>query len=206
MDYYQSGNKFIEYVVDFPTSTILSITIILIFIQKIVPQFLVQQKNYFLFFISSLLLLTFLGTLDRIIGRFSAGKDLNSITNVLAYLKGGLYNALNMVGFPLMLLLIKKFYEGQQVLVETQKQQKENELKLLRSQINPHFLFNNLNTLDSLVDKYLIKTKDAEVMELANKIELAKNYIFLIQTRFGNDYESNIEKNISLADKFIPSI
>jgi two-component system LytT family sensor kinase len=111
-----------------------------------------------------------------------------------------------MVGFPLMLLLIKKFYEGQQVLVETQKQQKENELKLLRSQINPHFLFNNLNTLDSLIDKYLIKTKDAEVMELANEIELAKNYIFLIQTRFGNDYESNIEKNISLADKFIPSI
>jgi hypothetical protein len=37
IDYYQRGNKFIEYVVDFPTSTFLSITIILIFIQKIVP-------------------------------------------------------------------------------------------------------------------------------------------------------------------------
>jgi two-component system LytT family sensor kinase len=40
---------------------------------------------------------------------------------------------------------------------------------------------------------------------LANEIELAKNYIFLIQTRFGNDYEFNIEKSISLADKFIPT-
>jgi two-component system LytT family sensor kinase len=40
---------------------------------------------------------------------------------------------------------------------------------------------------------------------LANEIELAKNYIFLIQTRFGNDYEFNIEKNISLTDKFIPT-
>jgi two-component system LytT family sensor kinase len=108
------------------------------------------------------------------------------------------------------------------VLVETEKQRKENNLKLLRSQIDPHFLFNNLNTLDFLIDsnpekakeyisrlpliyRYLIKTKDAEVMELANEIELAKNYIFLIQTRFGNDYEFNIEKNISLADKFIPT-
>jgi two-component system LytT family sensor kinase len=108
------------------------------------------------------------------------------------------------------------------VLVETEKQRKENNLKLLRSQIDPHFLFNNLNTLDSLIDsnsekakeyisrlsliyRYLIKTKDAEVMELANEIELAKNYIFLIQTRFGNDYEFNIEKSISLADKFIPT-
>jgi sensor histidine kinase YesM len=222
IDYYQRGNKFIEYVVDFPTSTFLSITIILIFIQKIVPWFLVEQKNYFLFFISSLLLLTILGTLDQIAGRFSAGKDFNSITNILDYLKGGLYNAVDMVSFPLGLLLIKKFYEGQQVLVETQKQQKENELKLLRSQIDPHFLFNNLNTLDSLIDsnpekakeyisrlsliyRYLIKTKDAEVMELTNEIELAKNYIFLIQTRFGNDYEFNIEKSISLADKFIPT-
>jgi two-component system LytT family sensor kinase len=108
------------------------------------------------------------------------------------------------------------------VLVETEKQRKENNLKLLRSQIDSHLLFNNLNTLDSLVDsspgkpkgrisrlsliyRCLIKTKDAEVMELANEIELAKNYIFLIQTRFGNDYEFNIEKSISLADKFTPT-
>ena len=222
IDYYQRGNKFIEYVVDFPTSTFLSITIILIFIQKIVPWFLVEQKNYFLFFISSLLLLTILGTLDQIAGRFSAGKDLNSITNILDYLKGGLYNAVNMVSFPLGLLLIKKFYEGQQVLVETQKQQKENELKLLRSQIDPHFLFNNLNTLDSLIDsnpekakeyisrlsliyRYLIKTKDAEVMELISEIEFAENYIFLMKIRFGEDYEFVIEKNISLVDKYIPT-
>jgi sensor histidine kinase YesM len=222
IDYYQRGNKFIEYVVDFPTSTFLSITIILIFIQKIVPWFLVEQKNYFLFFISSLLLLTILGTLDQIAGRFSAGKDLNSITNILDYLKGGLYNAVNMVSFPLGLLLIKKFYEGQQVLVETQKQQKENELKLLRSQIDPHFLFNNLNTLDSLIDsnpekakeyinrlsliyRYLIQTKDAEVMELSKELQFAENYIFLINTRFSSDYKFTIMKNINIANKFIPT-
>jgi sensor histidine kinase YesM len=222
IDYYQNGNKFIEYVVDFPTSTFLSITIILIFIQKIVHKFLVEQKNYFLFFISSLLLLTFLGTLDRIIGRFSAGKDFNSITNILDYLKGGLYNAVDMVSFPLGLLLIKKFYEGQQVLAETQKQQKENELKLLRSQIDPHFLFNNLNTLDSLIDsnpekakeyinrlsliyRYLIQTKDVKVMELCDEIKLAENYMFLIKTRFENDYHFEVKENISLKDKFIPT-
>jgi len=221
-DYYREGNKLIEYIVDFPTSTILSICIILVFIKKIVPKFLVEQKNYFLFFISSLLLLTFTGTLDNIIGRFSAGGSLSTIKNIVSYLNDGLYNAVDMVGLPLGILLIKKFYEGQQQLVETQKQQKENELKLLRSQIDPHFLFNNLNTLDSLIDsnpekakeyinrlsliyRYLIKTKDAEVMELSNEIELAKNYIFLIETRFGEDYEFTIEENMTLVDKFIPT-
>ena len=221
-DYYKEGNKLIEYIVDFPASTFLAIVVILIFIQKIVPTFLVERKNYFLFFISSFLLLTFIGTLDNIIGRFSAGGNLSNIKNIFSYLIEGLYNAVDMTGLPLAILLIKKFYEGQQELLETQKQQKENELKLLRSQIDPHFLFNNLNTLDSLIDsspdkakeyinrlsliyRYLIKTKDAEVMELASEIEFAENYIFLIKTRFGDDYEFVIEKNISLVDKFIPT-
>ena len=105
---------------------------------------------------------------------------------------------------------------------KSKKKQKENELKLLRSQINPHFLFNNLNTLDSLIDsdsekakeyinrlsltyRYLIQTKDSEVMELSEEIQHAENYIFLIKTRFGNDYEFEVDKKASLKDKFIPT-
>ena len=222
IDYYRVDNKLIEYLIDFPTTTILSIFIILVFIQKIVPSFLIKNKRYFSFFITSLLLLTFAGTLDNIIGRFTAGKSLSSITNIFSYLNGGLYNAVEMVGFPLGVLLIKKFYEGQQELLKTQKLQKENELKLLRSQIDPHFLFNNLNTLDALIDsnpekakeyinklsliyRYLIQTKDAEVMELSKEIEFAENYIFLIQTKFGEDYEIDLEKNTALQDQFIPT-
>ena len=127
-----------------------------------------------------------------------------------------------MVGFPLAILLIKKFYESQNKISKIEKQQKENELKLLRSQIDPHFLFNNLNTLDALIDsnptkakeyinrlsliyRYLIKTKDSEIMELSKEINFAENYIFLIRTRFGNDYEFIIKENSSLNDKFLPT-
>ncbi|WP_405611394.1 sensor histidine kinase [Polaribacter sp. Asnod1-A03] len=222
IDYYKEGNKLIEYLIDFPTTAFLSTVIILVFIQKIVPIFLVQKKAYLLFFIISLLLLTVVGTIENLIGRLTSGRSLSDISNYFTYLQNGLYNATDMVGFPLGVLLMKKFHEGQKDLLEVQKQQKENELKLLRSQIDPHFLFNNLNTLDSLIDtnpikakeyinrlsliyRYLIKTKDAEVMELANEIEFAKNYIFLIQTRFANDYEFKIKENVSLVDKFIPT-
>jgi sensor histidine kinase YesM len=222
IDYYREGKKLIEYLIDFPTNTLLSILIILVFIQKIIPTFLVENRKYFHFFISSLLLLTITGTLDNLVGRLTAGKSLSAISNILTYLNGGLYNAVEMGGFPLGVLLIKKFYEGQQELLKTQKLQKENELKLLRSQIDPHFLFNNLNTLDSLIDsdsnkakeyinrlsliyRYLIQTKDAEVMELSKEIQFAENYIFLIETRFGNDYKFILKNETSNSEKFIPT-
>ncbi|WP_272151616.1 sensor histidine kinase [Tenacibaculum aiptasiae] len=221
-DYYREGNKLIEYIVDFPTSTLISIAIILIFIQILVPKLLIKQKKFLLFFIIAILILTSLGVLDNIIGRLSAGKSLNQISNVFLFLQKGLYNATDMVGFPLGILLMKKFYEGQNQFLKIEKQQKESELKLLRSQIDPHFLFNNLNTLDSLIDsdsekakeyinrlsliyRYLIQTKDAEVMELSKELKFAENYIFLIETRFGNDYKFNIEKKVTISNKFIPT-
>lgn len=221
IDYYRQGNTLIEYLIDLPTTTFLSIAIILVFIQTLIPRFLIDHKKYIVFFILSVITLSIFGTIENIIGTLTAGKSVK-VSNIFLMLQNGLYNATDMIGFPLGILLIKKFYEGQQQLVEIQKQQKENELKLLRSQIDPHFLFNNLNTLDSLIDsnpekakeyinrlsliyRYLIKTKDAEVMELSSEIEFAKNYIFLIKTRFGNDYDFKIEENISLVDKFIPT-
>jgi sensor histidine kinase YesM len=222
IDYYKEGNKLIEYLVDLPTTTFLAIGSILVIIQKIIPSFLIHKKNYFLFFAISLPFLTIVGVLDNIVGLLSAGKSITSISNIPLFLQKGLYNATDIISFPLGILLVKKFYEGQQELVSIQKKQKENELKLLRSQLDPHFLFNNLNTLDSLIDtnptkakeyvnrlsliyRYLIRTKDAEVMELSKEIELAENYIFLIKTRFENDYVFEIKKKASINDKFIPT-
>lgn len=222
IDYYREGNKLIEYIVDLPSSTLISVSIILIFIQVLVPRLLIKQKKFFTFFILALLTLTLLGSLENILGILSAGKSLEKTSNILLFLQKGLYNATDMAGFPIGVLLIKKFYEGQTKFLEIEKQQKENELKLLRSQIDPHFLFNNLNTLDSLIDsdsekakeyinrlsliyRYLIQTKDAEVMELSKEIQFADNYIFLIETRFGNDYKFTIEKDAEINDKFIPT-
>jgi sensor histidine kinase YesM len=222
IDYYKEGNELIEYLVDFPTTILLSIVMILIFIRYVVPKLLIEKKAYISFIAVSVLTLTFFGTLSNIFGRLSAGHTILGITDKLDYLQNGLYNGSDMIGLPLGILLLKKFYEGQTLLAKSEKQQKENELKLLRSQIDPHFLFNNLNTLDSLIDtnaqkakeyinrlsliyRYLIKTKDSEVMELSEELEHAENYIFLIKTRFGDDYEFEILNNAPLHYKFIPT-
>ena len=71
VDYYREGNELIEYLIDFPSTTIISIIIILAFIQILVPKLLTKKKQYLKFFIIAVLLLTVFGTLDKLIGRFS---------------------------------------------------------------------------------------------------------------------------------------
>ena len=42
-------------------------------------------------------------------------------------------------------------------------------------------------------------------MELSKEMNLAENYIFLIQTRFGDDYDFHVNKNIDFSNKFLPT-
>ncbi len=221
-EYYRIGNQVVEYLIDIPTGILISLSLIYIFISFLIPKYIVANRNYFLFAFLGLITLTIFGGIHYVLGFWSAGSDWTKFPQGFNFIFKTIDSGADSVGFPLGILLTKKFYEGQTQIFKIEKQHKENELKLLRSQIDPHFLFNNLNTLDSLIDsntekakeyinrlaliyRYLIKTKDAEIMELAEEIELAENYFFLIETRFGSDYEFNIEQKTNIRDKFIPT-
>ncbi len=75
------------------------------------------------------------------------------------------------------------------------------ELQLVKSQVNPHFLFNNLNVLSALVMKnnneanrfieefskvyrYILNNHEKELVDIETEIEHTKPYIFLLQKRF----------------------
>jgi sensor histidine kinase YesM len=221
IDYSINNNDLLEYVIDIPVATATGVLGIAAFLYFLVPRFLVEKKQYVLFVLFGILTLIVFGAVEWILGKISAGQSLKSFT-LLQFVLNSIYASADTIGFPLGVLLTKKFYESQRHLVQIEKQQKENELKLLRSQIDPHFLFNNLNTLDSLIDndsekakeyinrlsliyRYLIQTKDSEVMELSAEMEHAENYIFLIKTRFEDDYEFVIDSKASFENKFIPT-
>ena len=221
-DYYNQKNDLIEYLMDIPMFIITSFAGVLIFMYYIIPTFLVKHKKYAHFAIWGLATVTLIGIIERVTGFISGGNSWDKFPSTFNLILYSIFNGSDSIGLPLGVLLTKKFYEGQTQISKIEKQQKENELKLLRSQIDPHFLFNNLNTLDSLIDsdsekakeyinrlsliyRYLIQTKDAEVMELSDEIQFAENYIFLIETRFGKDYKFNVEKESEITDKFIPT-
>lgn len=110
------------------------------------------------------------------------------------------------------ILLAKKYFEGQQNLLKLEAETKTNELRALQSQVNPHFLFNNLNSLDELIDsnpveakkyvnklaqlyRYLINSKDNDVVTLEEELEFTNNYIYLLNQRYGASYKFRIVDN-----------
>lgn len=75
-------------------------------------------------------------------------------------------------GILAIILAGKKFYDIQLQFERIEKFKAKNELQLLRSQINPHFLFNTLNNIYSLVED-----KDKEAAEIITRLSDLLRYI-----------------------------
>jgi len=92
---------------------------------------------------------------------------------------------------------------------------REAELKALKAQLDPHFLFNSLNsisalcgsnpssarTLTTLLAEYLrksLRVGTADSITLSEELELASSYLAIERIRFGPrlEFEQNIEENV----------
>jgi len=110
-------------------------------------------------------------------------------------------------------------------LQKVQQEKTDTELVYLRSQINPHFLFNTLNLIYSLTIKktdeaseavvklanmmrYVLYDSDKHYVLLQQEISYIKNYIELQQTRFENAVEVSfdISGEIKAGQKIAPLI
>jgi len=96
----------------------------------------------------------------------------------------------------------------------------EAELMLLKNQINPHFFFNTLNNLYSLIKKdadaaqdYVLKLSDLmrftiydsgkEKVQLKDEIHYLINYIELQTARYHKDIDVNFEKTIKNSEVMV---
>lgn len=94
------------------------------------------------------------------------------------------------------------------------------QLNALRTQVNPHFLFNNLNTLSSLIPenpkhavdfvqqlskvyRHILEVKDEKSILLRKEMEVLEAYYFLLKTRFGNNIEVKIDVSCEKLEKKI---
>ncbi len=190
---------------------------LLVLVLYLFPKYLAEQKLLSLMVIS-LLFLTGLGLIEQHLYTLFAGMTYRQ-SGLLGTLASGLGSSVENVGLLSALLLGKKHYEGQLHLQGKEKQMRETELRQLKAQIDPHFLFNNLNTVDALIDsdpekakeyihrlsslyRFQITNRDEEVITVEEELEVAKNYLFLLKCRYEEAFQFKIEGET--AQQFIP--
>ncbi len=95
------------------------------------------------------------------------------------------------------------------------QQNLQNELAALKNQIDPHFLFNSLNSLNYLIRdnkeatsfvtklsfmyRYILQSGDRNLVTVKEELKFLKSYIYLIKTR----YRNRIEITISIDDTYL---
>lgn len=224
IDFLENNEPIKEVFAYFVSSAVFSILLILVMINLIIPKFIVEKKQLFLFTLFTLLALVLSGMCDYVVNYYIGGYKWSKFPSPLNFFLTSIFRLTETAGLILGVLLTKKNYESLIIINKIEQEKKDNELKLLRSQLDPHFLFNNLNNLNSLIDtdtetakeytnrlsqvyRYLIKTKDNDIIELQKEIDFAENYIFLVKTRFDKSYHFILKNELTTNtdDTFIPT-
>lgn len=118
------------------------------------------------------------------------------------------------------ILIVATFYESayfyarwRESLIEQERlrrQHIESQLEGLKNQVNPHFLFNSLNTLAyiipedpdravrfvqelSRVYRYILEIRDTRLIPLGKELDFLDAYIFLLKERFGDKLHIEVE-------------
>jgi len=147
-----------------------------------------------------------------------------------------IYNPNLLPTFPIRIVIVTLLFVAIQQSLRLRKQKEtlmlENvqlkseaykaELENLKSQMNPHFLFNSLTTLQALIRKdkevaeefvvklselYRIYTQNSLIdkVSLENEVELMQSYFYLMKIRFEEGFEYSVEVNNKSMVRFIPS-
>ena len=172
----------------------------------LVPRYLLNQK--FLHFFLGLLVLILICSFYTIIAQLSVNnvRELQGVTlsvgrNILPFIHVGAIAA--------SIKLLKYWYVQKKQTIEAEHQKTAAELKLLKAQLHPHFLFNTLNnlyshTLDyspkspeivlrlSSLLRFMIYESNVAKIPLKKEIELLQNYISLEQLRYGDRLDMSI--------------
>lgn len=114
-----------------------------------------------------------------------------------------------------------RFMEAEKDKLE--KEKLKAELHHLKEMVNPHFLFNTLNSLSALISenprqaeifldeltrvyRYLLRNNELELTTLANELQFIRSYFHLLKTRYGDSIQNITEISLDAEKWLLPPL
>lgn len=171
-----------------------------------------QQIRKRIFYTTLLVVIVFF-VLNNVIGLFHR-HDYNKITdfdyNVASFTITALVSAIYESIF-----LYDRWKRSIMEAEQLRRENVESQLAGLKNQVNPHFLFNSLNTLAYIIPeqpakavefvqqlakvyRYILDMRDKQLIPLEEELDFLDAYLFLLKTRFGDNLliHSHIPKEL----------
>ncbi|WP_420571567.1 sensor histidine kinase [Kordia sp.] len=195
----------------------------------LIPNFL-YTKKYFLFFLYAIISAYLMCVLSRTLmvhvaepmfrgAPFEQEPILEILTDWKKLVRGYFFTIYSIAFFFLLLRLSLERIEEQSL----KKEKTAIELKMLKAQLNPHFLFNTLNNIYSLsiinspktsesigklseILDYVLYRCDQKYVPLSGEITLLENYISLERLRYDERLKVSFTHNVAADTKIAPLI
>ncbi len=124
------------------------------------------------------------------------------------------FSRFTLIAMTAILIKILKYWNSSTLKnKELERMNVDNKVKLLRSQIHPHFLFNTLNNLYSLsvhgsekvpeiiikisdILRYILKEHNKEIVNLRDELDIINTYIDLEVLRYGSEFNIKINNQV----------
>lgn len=149
-----------------------------------------------------------------------------NVDNTSAYKKSSTF--LNLIPYIIVGLLAFGVYyaytKRRTLALKRQKETANLKLGSVRAQLNPHFMFNALTSIQNLMHQqdigganhYLSKFADltrqvlnattTELISLEDELKIIEDYLQIEQLRFGFAFHVNVEENINIANTEVPAM
>jgi sensor histidine kinase YesM len=202
---------------------IVAITTVYTFNYHLIPNILLKNKKrkFFAFAFVTIVMFFYIQlllTLLLVVKQLSDGYHLfpEMLDIVMLF-----FNLFFVVFIAIAIKFYKRWNEKDFQEQKMQKEKVEAELQMLKTQINPHFLFNTLNSIYVLAMKqsehtantvmklsdildYILYRIDTPKIAIANEIKIVENYIELEKIRFSNRVDLNFTTDLKSQDIQIP--
>ena len=116
-----------------------------------------------------------------------------------------------------------QYAKGQLQSIQLERKQTALQLEALKSRLSPHFLFNSINTVSSLLFKDLTKAElfirklaysyqytlnnyENRLVTVEEELTFVNSYVFLVKTRFGNHLSFDVELSEDVLKTKIPPL